>query len=105
MILTNFTAAGSTRFTKTDRELCGSGLSTDCTNTIVRMKHSRDIRRPRACRAAQFVAFWKIESADCGLAPTEAYPGSIPRPKHSETTMYPTACKAMSSVLVVIRAK
>src|SRR3984893_18949265 len=100
---TDSMAGASTQSTRTALEHCGWELLTDCTGTIVRTEPSLATRKPKACRAALFVAFWKMEPPGFGSAPTRAYPGSILRRKRLETTTCPTACRAMSSVPVVIK--
>ena len=51
----------------------------DCTGTIGKTKRSPATRKARACRAARFGAFWKIELGRLWLSTRRGYPGSILR--------------------------
>src|SRR5689334_594473 len=86
--LTDSTVAASPASTKTGLEPCGWERLTDCTGTTGKGEPSPATRKPRACRAARFDAFWKIELAGFGSALRRAYPGSILRRKALETTTH-----------------
>src|SRR6185503_2563092 len=92
-------------FTKTGLEHSGQEGLTDFTGSTVKMAALNGTRRLRACRAARFVAFGKIELAGYGSARRRGYPDSIRTRKPSEIMTCPTACKAMNSVTVVIKAE
>src|SRR5215470_846861 len=96
--LRDSTAPGSPPSTKTELEQCGWEDLTDFIGLIVKIALSRATRKSKACRAARFDAFWKIELAGFGSALRRDYPGSILRVKRLETMTCPTAYKAMSTV-------
>ena len=99
------TAAVSTPSSKTGPGHCGWERSTDCTGTTAEAERSPATRKARACPAAAFDAFWKIDSAGSGSAPRRAYPGSILGGERSEITTCPTDCRATSSVPGVFRPR
>src|SRR5579871_4296416 len=98
-------AAASPLSTKTALELSGQAGLTDFTDSTVKRETSHGTRRARACRAARFVAFGKMELAGFGSALRRGCPGSTRTRKASEIMTCPTACRAMNSVTVVIKAE
>src|SRR4030095_2012248 len=92
------TAEVSTPSSRIEPGHYGWERSTDCTGTIAEVERSPATPNARACRAAAFDAFWKIDPAGSGSALRRAYPGSILGGERSETTTPPMDCRATSSV-------
>src|ERR1700750_2394804 len=91
--------------TKTRPQHSGQEGSTDFTGSTVKMEAWHGTRKSKACRAARFVAFVKIELAGYGSALRREYPDSIRKTKPSETMTYPMGCKATNLATVVIKAE